>query len=193
VPGDSPPPRQRLLTALDTLSQSQSVLDVGIDTILREAGVAKASLYQHFGSKEALLIAWLQRRQELWFGYFDEYIRDRARSGEPLAEVEAAFGFLEAWLAREDFAGCPFLTTFLQLNDSAHPVADTARSYADRLHRFFRSRLAQAGLKNSALNASSLLELFLGAVTLQQMAVGRNPARAARRTAHLLLRSLPKR
>jgi AcrR family transcriptional regulator len=85
------------LGALDQLSQSHSVIDIGINTLLAHAGVAKASLYTHFGSKDELIAAWLDERQERWFGWFYAHLAAHAPSGEPAHEIDAAFGFLEAW------------------------------------------------------------------------------------------------
>lgn len=175
------------MQTLDTLSQTQNVLGVGINALLKEAGVAKASLYDHFGSKEALIVAWLDQQQIRWFGYFDAHVAAKAGLGEPARELDAAFSFLEAWLARDDFAGCPFLTTYLQLRSADHPAGLRARQYSDRLYAFFRSRLHALGVSNSRELATSYLELFLGAIVVQQLGSGTRAARSARRTARALL------
>lgn len=180
-------PRERLLHTLDVLSETQNVLDIGINALLGEADVAKASLYSHFGSKEALIAAWLDKRQTEWFGWFDAHLASAAAAGEPRAELDAAFGFLENWLRRADFSGCPFVTTYLQLRDAEHPVARQARNYARRLQDFFRERLLALRAKRAAELATTLLELFLGAIVVEQLGVGNHAARAARRSANLLI------
>lgn len=187
----SDPPRARLLGALDRLSQSHSVIDIGINTLLAEAGVAKASLYTHFGSKDELIVAWLAERQERWFGWFHAHLGGHAPSGEPAQEIDAAFGFLEAWLSRSDFSGCPFISVQLQMKDPEHPAVRKARAYAERLHEFFRSRLAALGL--GAPLATTLLELYLGTIVVRQLAAGTQPALVARRSAAQLVRRATRR
>ncbi len=168
------------------LAQNQSVLNVGVDAILAEAGVAKASLYRHFGSKDELIVAWLDERQRAWFEFLDQHLRQHAATGEPLSEIDAAFGFLEVWLSRGDFSGCPFMTVFMQRKDAADPVARRARLYGQALFEFFRSRLVTADVAAPAREATALLELFLGAVVAKQMGVGDYAAGSARAAARLV-------
>lgn len=182
----SGPPRARLLNALDRLSQSHSVLDIGINALLAEAGVAKASLYGHFGSKDALIVAWLDERQQRWFGWFHAHLAAAAPDADPAHEIDAAFGFLEAWLERADFSGCPFISVQLQVKDAAHPAVQKARAYAERLHEFFRSRLVRLGARGSL--ATTLLELYLGTIVVRQLEAGTHPALSARRSAAKLVR-----
>lgn len=163
------------------------MLDVGINELLAAAGVAKASLYQHFGSKDALLVAWLTRRQEQWFGWFAAHIAERASEASPREELEAAFDFLRAWLRRKDFAGCPFLDAAMHIDDREHPVAAQARVYAERLETFFAERLRRLGIARPAARASLLLSTYLGAVTVRQLGLRPSPGpEAASALSHLL-------
>lgn len=178
------------MATLDDVSQRGSVLDLGINTLLEESGVAKASLYAHFGSKEQLIVAWLERRQEAWFGWFDAHVEKHARHGDPASEIDAAFGFLEAWLSRDDFAGCPFITVYVQLQNEEHPAALESRRYAERLHAYFFERLRRMKRPTGRAKeeAAALLDLYLGAVVVGQLGVaGSRAATAARRTARAIL------
>ncbi len=167
------------------------MIDIGINALLTEAGVAKASLYTHFGSKDELIAAWLDERQGRWFGWLYAHLETHAPSREPAQEIDAAFGFLEAWLDRPDFAGCPFISVQLQIKDPEHPAVRKARAYAERLHEFFRSRLAELGVRSSL--ATTLLELYLGTIVARQLARGTRPARSARRSASELVRRATRR
>lgn len=156
-----------------------TVLDVGIDPLLRQAGVAKASLYGHFGSKDGLVVAWLDERQARWFGYFDAFVTARAGPADPEGALDAAFGFLASWFERPDFGGCPFVATYLQLKDARHPAAAVAQAYAARLLAFFHGNLAALRVDRPDEVAGALLELFLGAVVARQMGVSSAPAASA--------------
>ena len=71
-----PTPRQRLLDGATKLFTTEGIRVIGIDRILREADVAKASLYSLFGSKDALVIAYLKRMDEQWRQAYQERIAD---------------------------------------------------------------------------------------------------------------------
>lgn len=179
-------PRERLLLALDQLTAENTVLDVGINSLLERSGVAKASLYANFASKDELIVAWLEARQDTWFGFFESHIERHAPGAAPDKVLDAAFDFLDVWFAREDFSGCPFIATFLQLKDANHPAAVAAKKYATRLHQFFVTQVAALQRPDAPHAASALFSLFIGAVVTRQMSVGGQPALAARHAARAI-------
>jgi AcrR family transcriptional regulator len=80
---------------------------VGIDTVLARAGVAKMTLYNHFASKEDLIVAALARKAEQSAAGVETVL---AEAGEdPEARVLALFDWLEAWFRSPDFRGCIFI------------------------------------------------------------------------------------
>ncbi len=98
--------RQRLLAAADELFYREGVHTVGIDRVIERAGVAKASLYSTFGSKEELVLAYLQgraddRRQRILAGI--------APHDTPRARILAVFDVLAARVAEPNFRGCAFV------------------------------------------------------------------------------------
>src|SRR5579863_8671268 len=97
--------RERLLAAADELFYENGINLVGIDRVIEHAGVAKASLYDSFGSKEELIRCYLQARSE----------RRQARIGERMAQFQAprdkilsVFDLLGEAIAQPDYRGCPF-------------------------------------------------------------------------------------
>lgn len=178
-------PKARLFEALDLLSQQHSVLDIGLNTLLAQAHVAKASLYQHYDSKDELLVDWLKHRQTLWFQWFNDFIKESAPTQAPLDELHAAFDFLAHWLSRSDFAGCPFVTVSSQLKDPKHPAATQAQRYAQTLLAFLTARLERLHSDTPTHHANVLLSLYLGATVTQKLATselnaGAHAAAAAR-------------
>ncbi|MHD0194945.1 TetR/AcrR family transcriptional regulator [Corynebacterium diphtheriae] len=83
-----PSPRQRLLDGATQLFTTEGIRVIGIDRILREADVAKASLYSLFGSKDALVIAYLQNLDEKWR---EQYYERTAEMGSPSEKILAFF------------------------------------------------------------------------------------------------------
>ena len=97
--------RERLLKAADELFYKEGVHTVGIDRVIERAGVAKASLYSTFGSKEELVIAYLKQRAERR----QRRVRERiARHEEPRARIIAVFEFVCELVMEPDFRGCAF-------------------------------------------------------------------------------------
>lgn len=103
---DRPTARRRLLDAADELFYGEGVQTVGIDRVIEHAGVAKASLYNAFGSKEGLVCAYLESR--------GDRIRDRiagavARRGNPRERLLAVFDAQGEAFADPGYRGCPFM------------------------------------------------------------------------------------
>src|SRR5579859_2298256 len=99
------PPRERLLEAARELFYAEGVHKVGVDRVIDRAGVAKASLYSTFGSKEGLVKAYLEEYSERVLG------RRRAAAAsesDPVAAILAVFDSLARDYDRPDYNGCAF-------------------------------------------------------------------------------------
>src|ERR1700722_14756092 len=104
-PQERRPARERLLAAADELFYEEGVNLVGIDRVIERAGVAKASLYDCFGSKEELIRSYLQERHQAR----QVRIRERlARYATPREKILAVFDSLAETVAKGDFRGCAF-------------------------------------------------------------------------------------
>src|SRR4051795_11094109 len=107
--------RERLLAAADELFYAEGVHTVGIDRIIERAGVAKASLYSSFGSKEELVRAYLENRHEI---RRHRLLAGLERFANPRDRLLRAFGGLARRAATPGFRGCAFY------NASAESVAE---------------------------------------------------------------------
>lgn len=136
--------RERILDAADRLFYAHGVVAVGIDRIIAEAGVAKASLYVHFSSKDALVLAHLHRRAERSAGRLAEQLRalpaDAARQ-----RIRVVFDDLWAWLHEDNFRGCPFINAAVHYPDPQHPVRAFVRDYRRDFVAMLRAQVAQGG------------------------------------------------
>lgn len=135
---------ERILDAADRLFYADGAAAVGIDRIIAEAGVAKASLYSHFASKDALVLAHLHRRAD----------RTAARLADGLAQlppdaaaarIRVVFDDLWAWLHEDTFRGCPFINATVQYPDPQHPVRRFVREHRHDFVGLLHEQLAGGG------------------------------------------------
>lgn len=113
--------RERVLRAAYKLFTGGGTRTVGVDAVIAEAGVAKMTFYRHFPSKDDLILAVLRRREELWtYGWVQHGARERGDT--PVRQLLAIFDLFEEWFQRDDFEGCLFVTTMLEVADHDDPV-----------------------------------------------------------------------
>lgn len=174
--------RDRLLDAADRLFYTEGVRAVGIDRVLADADAAKASLYAHFGCKDELVAAYVQRRVEAARSTIDRFVRDVP----PRARALRFFDWVVEWAESADFRGCPLQHVVAELSDEKHP----ARLIAARQREWILGRLTEwaraAEVSHPNRVAGALMVLFDGAIAAAEQD-GPKRARDARWTAEKLL------
>src|SRR6202012_4095060 len=115
VASPGPSAREPLLNAAYELFSKRGIRAVGTDEVIERAGVARATLYRHFATKDDLVLAVLQRREELWpHGLIEA--QSAQRGATPEEQLLAIFDVLHDWFQlRDGFEGCSFLNVFLEL------------------------------------------------------------------------------
>ncbi len=182
-------PRERVLDVASRLFYEQGFHATGVNQVIDEAGVAKASFYDHFGSKENLGVAYLKQRHNMWFTALQERIDEYTA---PQDRLLAPFEFLEDWVAEPNFRGCAFLNIVSEFPNGEHPIRDAARRHKDELRDTFLelTRSALDGpLSNTEIGriADELYLLFEGAIIASQNFEATWPAESARATAQALI------
>jgi AcrR family transcriptional regulator len=147
------PARDRILATASRLFYAEGVHTVGVDRIIAEAGVAKATFYHHFKAKDDLVCAYLEERA----GHQRDAVA--GMTGEPLDQISAYFDLLGEVGCGPGFRGCPFLNAAAEYADPEHPV----RLVVDRYRQWFRelmtSLLRAAGHPSAEPTAELLLIL----------------------------------
>ena len=139
------PARERILTTAYRLFTRRGIRAVGTDEVIAQSGVAKATLYRHFPSKNDLVLAVLQRREELWTLEMVEQ-QSRLRGDTPEAQLLAIFDVFHDWFQEhEGFDGCSFISVLLELG-VAHPAGQASIRYLDNIRQILRERAEAAGL-----------------------------------------------
>jgi len=178
--------RERILDTASRLFYAEGIRAVGIDRIVAESGVAKMSLYNHFRSKDELVVAHLERRHERWKEWFHHALSKQTL--QPGEHVLAFFDALGEWLQQNHFRGCPFINASLELVNPKHParrVADRHRAY---VRDFIADQLRADGIAPSGLLVDQLILLMDGAVTGSVMG-GVDAARRAAQMAQTVIQA----
>ncbi|MFB4352533.1 helix-turn-helix domain-containing protein [Microbacterium sp. LS_15] len=148
--------RIRLIDTATRLFYEEGIHAVGVDRIIEEAGVTRATLYKQFGGKENLVLAYLRNEDGVLRSLFDEAESDAAG---PATLVDAVIDRIAADIRQRHTRGCPFINAAAEYPDAAGPV----RTVIDEHRDWFRSALegvaAAAGLRHPAEVADSLVML----------------------------------
>jgi AcrR family transcriptional regulator len=174
-----PPPRDaraRILEAAYELFSARGVRGVGIDAIIERSGVARMTLYRHFGSKDDLVLAFLERREEQWTRRWLQAEVER-RAAAPAERLLAVFDVFDEWFRRDDFEGCSFINVMLETADDADATYRATVSYLAGIRNFLEGLARQAGIANADNFARQWHILMKGSI----VAAGEGDADAARR------------
>ena len=179
------PARDRILAAASELFYKEGTQNVGIDRIISESGVAKMSLYNHFKSKDALIAAWLQQRDENWRTWFQEAVE--ALAVDPRDRLLAIFDALQEWFEQPDFRGCAFINSTVELVDPEHPGYQVAIQHQQAIADYVLELVKAAELPNPDAITQQLLILIEGAIVVAMMQGNADAALRAKRVADVLL------
>ena len=157
----------------------------GIDRILAEAGCAKMTLYNHFRSKDELILTALRRRDELFRNWFVRAVERRA--GTPRERLLATFDVLQEWFETPDFNGCMFINASAEFGDPGDPIHAAAAEHKRLILGYFRELAAAAGAVECDQLAEGLVLLMEGAIVMRHVAGQHDAARQARASAEVLI------
>ena len=178
--------RERALRTAYRLFSRHGVQAVGIDRIIAEAGIAKATLYRHFRSKEELVVAALERRETLWTrDWLEQEIRRRAR--KPETRLLAIFDAFDDWFRRDDYESCLFINTLRETHDRASAIGSDSIAHLANVRDVVRELADEAGIPDPDGLARQWQLLMAGAITAAAMGDA-DAARRARDLGTLLLR-----
>lgn len=172
-----PDARQRLIETAERLFYAEGIRSVGIDRIIAEAGVAKMTLYNHFKSKDELILAVLKYREQLVDEMFAESVQRQMKKGKTY--LEAFFVALKEWFRSPGFRGCSFINASVELADPNHPASKFAAQHKRTFYIELRKKITEAtGGKTSV--ADAIILLVEGAIVTAVMQQSSKPADTAR-------------
>lgn len=178
--------RDRLVLVAMDLFYANGIHAIGLDRVISEVGVTKTTFYNHFESKDELVLEVMRRRDEWEFETWMKMVHQIA-GDDPEAQLLAIFDVLHMWFTDERFRGCLFINAaaeFPALHDPAHQAA---HAHAERFRSAIVASAEAIGIADSDAFARQFQLLIDGAIVLRQVTGDNLAADAARKNAELLL------
>jgi AcrR family transcriptional regulator len=157
----------------------------GVDRIMEETGIAKTTLYRHFGSKEELIVAALARVDEQSREEMRAFVE--AASDDPCERLLATFDQLDLWLRDGEFKGCPFVAAAAEYGDPANAVFQQVRLHKRLMVAYIEELVRAARLPEPKTLARQIVMLHEGAIAYAQVLGPVGAATTARAAAARLI------
>lgn len=179
--------KERIVKAASDLFYFQGYNQTGINQIIEEAGVAKASMYQHFRSKEDIAVAYLKGRHIMWMGKLNECVE---RKNHEISKVLGCFDYLTEWLTEVNFRGCGWQNIITDLPEGQVKIKDQVVLHKNEFRVFIQNLLKKENkyrIKQSEELGDEILILIEGAIILSQIQKNEWPILSAKRASIKLL------
>jgi AcrR family transcriptional regulator len=170
-PGSSHPSgrkaRERILLTAHDLFYRDGIRATGIDRIIAESAVTKATFYRHFPSKNDLVRAFLEYRHQRWMDWFQAALqRNGARPGGGLAPLVPA---MAEWFRNPVFRGCAFINSVAELGDTLPDAVEICRRHKEEMMQAILALLPEAGTERQAIAEAAAVAVD-GAIVQAQLA-----------------------
>jgi len=159
--------QEHILNTASELFYTQGIKATGIDAIIKATGIAKMSLYKYYPSKDALVLAHLQRSKEQISQLLLNGIQ--AKAGGPKQKLLAVFEVFAEMLACPGFRGCPFINAAAEFAETNNPVQQASANFNRDFCELLTDLAAQAGAAKPEELASQLAMLISGAIVTEQL------------------------
>ena len=180
----SSPAADRILDTAFRLFYARGIRAVGVDLIIAESGVAKATFYKHFPAKDDLVLAYLDRVDEIWTGQ----LRAAAEAAGPAPsdQLVGAFDALGTACRRDGYRGCAFINAGAEATPGT-PVHERTVAHKQAVLAWLRDLAARAGVDDPDSLARSLALLLDGGLADGALAAAPEAPQAAKQAARTLV------
>jgi AcrR family transcriptional regulator len=159
--------RERILDTACTLFYQRGVRAVGVDLVVEKAGVAKTSLYRHFGTKDDLIAAFLVREDADFWATWDRVAGQH--SDDAAAELDAHLEWIGERVGRPNYRGCPQINVAAEFPDIDHPARKVAAEHKHQMRQRLKAIAERLGLARADELAGQLSLLINGAFVSSQI------------------------
>lgn len=184
------PARERVLDTAFRLFYARGIRAVGVDLIIAESGVAKATFYKHFPAKDELVLAYLDKVDGLWTGQL--HTAAEAAGPDPAEQLVGLFDALGTACRRDGYRGCAFINAAAEAPPGT-PVHDRTVAHKAAVLGWLRDLSTRAGAEDPDSLARSLALLLDGGLADGALAADPAAARAAKDAARSLVAAATRR
>jgi AcrR family transcriptional regulator len=177
--------RARILDTACALFYQRGVRAVGVDLVVEKAGVAKTSLYRHFGTKDDLIAAFLEREDAEFWETWDRVASQHP--DDPDAELDAHLGWIGERVGRPHYRGCPQINVAAEFPEADHPARLVAAAHKRQMRERLKGIAERLGVVRAEELAGQLSLLINGAFVSSQILASREATPLLRRAAHALI------
>ncbi|MFG0242371.1 MAG: TetR/AcrR family transcriptional regulator [Phycisphaerales bacterium JB054] len=154
-----------------------------LDDIQKEGGISRMTLYNHFKSKDELVLAAMRRRDEIFRNRLMKFVESKAKT--PRERLLAVFDFHEEWFTGDEFCGCMFINAAAEFSVAESAPRRLAAEHKQEIVRYLRGLCEAAGFSDPSLVAEELNILLEGAIVTARVVGqvadgGKDPGTAAR-------------
>jgi AcrR family transcriptional regulator len=160
------PARDKVFEVAADLFYRKGIRAVGVEAIVKQAGVAKISLYRSFPSKDDLVVAYLENRNAAFWHHWDEAFAPY--KDDPHAQLHAIMTYLVQRTTQPGYRGCPFINYCAEFPESSHPGHKVAEANKREMRRRFVAIAEALGARQPKQLADGLLLLVEGAYAISQ-------------------------
>jgi AcrR family transcriptional regulator len=151
----------RLVATASELFYREGVRAVGIQRVIEEAGIAKASLYAHFASKDELVAACIDQRISAWRAHVETHLLGSTLDAR--GKLLALFDLQVEWIRNPEFRGCPLQSVSAEIAAPDHPAKRILTGHRQWLRDLVTTLVTEAGLQPVADVVGALIVLYDGA------------------------------
>ena len=162
-----PSRRDELIDAAVKVFYRHGFHSTSLDRVLSEGGISRMTLYNHFKSKEELIVAALRRRDEVFRNRMMRFVESRA--SDPVDRIMAVFDFHARWFGEKGFRGCMFINASAEFCDTESVVRRFAAETKRSVVRYLREQCEAAGLRGAGVLSEQLNILLEGSIVSAQI------------------------
>jgi AcrR family transcriptional regulator len=161
---------ERVFEVASNLFRQHSIRAVGVETIVKTAGIAKISLYRNFASKDELIVAYLTNMNATYWRNVDEHLA--RHGGDPRSQLRAYMAYIAESATTPGYRGCPFINYAAEFPDPAHPGHKIAQANRKEMRQRVLLWATAMNVAEPEKLTDSLLLLIDGAYASSQIVGG---------------------
>jgi AcrR family transcriptional regulator len=176
--------RDQIVDAARLCFYERGITATGVDTIAAAAGVSKRTLYNHFASKDELVLAYIEAREQRWRRVLDERLEGVA---DPVERILVYFDVYFDLPYDEDFLGCAFINAAAEIPDADSRALERLRASKERVRREIGALVQEARIPDLEAVAAALVLMLEGGIALFGVLHDRQGVETAKDAARTLL------